>query len=153
MYEQLGNLICRKAEIEDLTAMYTLIRPSITKEYDLRRLKKFIKYYINLKEACVITLDTEIVGFYAGKGTFIHYLISKGGPKAALLLLYVSLCGIHNRYLSSYFESFDSNIKIFEKLRTPDGKACILNKDTGRGEIPPRTKIYIEQLFRRFKNE
>lgn len=154
MYDKLGSHSCRKAVMKDLPAMYTLIESHITEESEHRKLYKHIKYYIKQKSACVVeNSNNEVIGFYAGKDNFIHFFICKGGPIATLFLFYTVLCGIHNRYECSYFEIFDSNRNIFGNLNTPVGKGCIIDEETGKGKVTPETKKYIEQQYRRFKDE
>ncbi len=154
MYDELGGITCRKAVMKDLPSMYNFIKPNITDESGQRKLSKHLKYYISIKTTCIAEdKDKNLVGFYAGSEDFIHFFICKGGPKAALLLFYTVLCGIHNKYTPSYFEVFESNKDIFSNLRTPEGKGCIIDPKTGKGEVPPLTKKYVEQLYRRFKNE
>lgn len=153
VYENIGSLICRKASYEDIPMMYDFILPYIkNEEYEVRRLHKLLKYYVKIGTACIVENNNNLVGLCTSRGQDIHHLACKGGPKAALLLFYVVMCGLHNKYTNSSFISFESNKKLFEKIRTPEGKACIIDSD-GNGTIPPSTKNYIEQLFRRFKNE
>lgn len=152
MYESLGSFSCRKATLRDLVSMYNFIVPLITDETELKKTKKFLKYYVRYGYTCLVEQDNKLVGMYTGKDNTIHYIACKSSPKAALLLFYVVLCGIHNKYEESKFIAFESNTQIFEKIRTPEGKACIINTD-GEGVVPPLTKYYVEQLFRRFKNE
>lgn len=150
MYEELGGIICRKAGLEDLQSVYDFILPFITDEKERRQLKKYIRYYVRTGSVAIVKSDDETIGMYAGKDNNIHYIACKGGPKAALLLFYTVLCGMHNKYAESHFIAFKENRHLFEKLRTPEGKVCIMDSE-GKGVIPPLAKDYIEQLFRRFK--
>lgn len=150
--EQLGSYVCRKAKYSDIPSMYTLIETLLPEE-EKRKVTKFFKYYIKLNSSFVVEDGNEIVGLCSGKDNFVHYFVSKGGPKSTLLLLYVVLCGVHNRYEDSRFKAFDSNIELFKKLRDRSGKACIIDNETNEGIVHPITKNHIEQLYRKFKND
>lgn len=150
--EQLGSFICRKATLKDIPNMYKLLEPHIPTD-EKSKIIKFFRYYIKSDSSYIIKDNDSIVGLCAGKGNFMHYFVSEGGPKATLLLLYVILCGVHNRYEDSSFKLFDSNIELFKRLRDRSGKACIIDDETKEGIVCPVSKNHIEQLYRRLKND
>lgn len=150
MYEQLGNIVCRKATLDDLTEMYKILVNYSNNDIEARKLMKFLRYYIKNSLACVVTVNNLVVGVYAGKDNFIHYFSCKGSVKAALLLTYVVLCGINNKYEDSKFIAFDSNIDIFYKLKVnKDIKVCSVDKSTMECVISYEVKRYIEKLYYR----
>lgn len=152
IYETLGDYVCRKADLSDLPKLYEFLSPFITESSENRKLSKLLKFYTISYNVIVVEYQGNIVGAITGRYNEIHHIGSTGKPNSIILLLYVLLCGIHNKYEESEFKPFSENKNIFENIRTPEGNACIIN-DEGKGIIPPSTKKYIEQLFRRFKNE
>jgi hypothetical protein len=146
IYIKKNTILCRQADSKDIIAIYNILEPLIVgmkdtdsiKEMHRRKLKKYLTYGIKKGYAVVVEKDKEIKSCYLGSGNDIVYFASKEvDPKVSILLAYVVLCQLHNRYTNSNFiflneehkNVFNFNSKIGKTVIVEDLK-CIITVDT-----------------------
>jgi hypothetical protein len=146
IYIEKDNIVCRQAISKDLSTMYDILEPMVVRPTDTdsikdmhrRKLKKYLSYGIKKGYAVIVEEDTDIKSCYLGSGNDIVSFASKEvNPKVSILLAYVVLCQLHNRYANSNFiflneehkNVFNFNSKIGKTVIVEDLK-CIITVDT-----------------------
>lgn len=158
IYDELRGVLCREATIEDLERMYNAVEfynvddsmSDSMKRLKKRKLRKELKFGINIGDALVCEKDGELVGVYTGKDNFVAQLVNVGDIVSAVLLYKVVLCDLHNKFKESTFEVDSIRSRtVYDRIRTPSGKACTID-ELGNGKVTVEAKNEIDKMYKRF---